>query len=335
LVPSIPDITTKQAYFNQLNSQPNIKILPAKQVYHSEDMSENAGYKTKKLIKLIGDPKKFSGYAKDEQSLTTEAHTWLQRMTRLKDTAKLDDNEILFVAGEHLVEKAQLWWTVTERKVNKWDEFITAFNKQYLADKEDSYWTMLQELKQGNNDSVDDVALKMEELFVLLNLNNNTFQVRTFLGAIKPAIAFEVERENSPKTLDIAKERAKAVEKNFVKYHVGYKNNSSALPVPVNHMNGSNSSVASDGWKTAASNMESIADRLERMQINFVEATKKQNYNGYRFNRDGQPPQDRIVCYKCGEPGHKSYQCTKDSKETPVTGSNTVPVQSGKEKGQF
>jgi hypothetical protein len=268
LVPSYPD-TTKQAYFNQLNSQTNIKILPSKQVYHSEEMSEDAGNKTKKLIKLIGDPKKFGGYAKDDQSLTTEAHTWLQRMTRLKETAKLDDNEILFVAGEHLVDKAQLWWIVTERKVKKRDEFKAAFNKQYLADKEESYWTMLQELKQENDDSVDNVALKMEELFTLLNLNNNTFQVRTFLGAIKPAIAFEVERENSPKTLDIAKERAKAVEKNLVKYHVGYKNNSSALSAPNDHIHGSDSSVASDGWKTAASNMESIANRLERMQINF------------------------------------------------------------------
>jgi hypothetical protein len=290
-------------------------------------MSDFTG--NKKLIKMIGDPKKFSGYAKDEQSLTIEAHTWLQRMTRLRETAKFDDKEILFVVGEYLVDKAQLWWTVNERKIKKWEEFKVAFNKQYLANMEDSYWTMLQELKQNDQDSVDDIALQMEELFTLLNINNNTFQVRSFLGAIKPAIAFEVERENSPRNFEVAKERAKIIEKNFIKYHVGYKSNTSALPVPADNV--SNSSIASDGWKTATSNMESIADRLERMQINLVEATKKQNQ--YR-NKEVQPPQDNIICYRCREPGHKSFQCNKDSNRPPATGSNAVPLSSKKENEQ-
>jgi hypothetical protein len=285
--------------------------------------------KTKKLIKLIGDPQKFSGYAQDEQTLTTKAHTWLQRMTRLKETAKLDDNEILFVAGEHLVEKAQLWWTVTEKKIKQWDEFKTAFHKQYLANQEDNYWTMLQELKQGDQDSVDDIALKMEEIFSLLKLTSHTFQVRTFLGAIKPAIAFEVEKENSPKTLEIAKERAKAVEKNFIKYHVGYKHSSSVLS--------SNNSVASGysgnskGWESAASTMASLADRLERMQINLVEATRKQDY---KLNRERQPHQNNVVCFSCNEPGHKSFACPHKAQKPPATGANSVPLSSGKEQGQ-
>jgi hypothetical protein len=287
-----------------------------------------------RLIKMIGEPKKFSGNAKDEQSLTVEAHAWLQRMTRFKKTAKFNDEEMLFVVGEYLVEKAQRWWTVYERKIKKWDEFMTAFNKQYLANMEESYWVRLQELKQNDNDTVDDIALQMEELFALLNIDNNTFQVRSFLGAIKPTIAYEVERENPPKTFELAKERAKTIEKNFIRYHIGYRSDNSALPVSSDNLSNPNDSTVSDGWRTAASNLESMADRLERMHINLVEATKWQGQNRYR-NKENPNSQGNIVCYKCQEPGHKSYQCTKETNRPPATGSNTVPLSPKKENEQY
>lgn len=43
-------------------------------------------------------------------------------------------------------------------------------------------------MKQSRNDTIDDVALKMEELFILLDNKNEAYQVRTFLSAIDKKI---------------------------------------------------------------------------------------------------------------------------------------------------
>ncbi|KAG1065296.1 hypothetical protein G6F42_026854 [Rhizopus arrhizus] len=54
-------------------------------------------------------------------------------MSRLKATAKLSDKEILFIVGDHLVEKAETWWNVVGSKSESWKEFSELFKKQYMG----------------------------------------------------------------------------------------------------------------------------------------------------------------------------------------------------------
>ncbi|KAG1437426.1 hypothetical protein G6F56_013112 [Rhizopus delemar] len=158
----------------------------------SNDNQGIAGGKqsSNKLLRYVSEPKDFGGNVKGGSGdLTTEAHVWLNRMSRFKKSAGLSDQDILFIASDHLVDKAETWWNVVGSKAGTWQEFIEVFKKQYLTDQEDMWWRQLQGLKQGTSDSIDDVALKMEELFGLLKADSNSFKVRTFLNAINPTIA--------------------------------------------------------------------------------------------------------------------------------------------------
>ncbi|KAG0732952.1 hypothetical protein G6F23_013814 [Rhizopus arrhizus] len=148
------------------------------------------------MLRYLNEPKCFAGGNDYE-----EATTWLDRMARLQTATRMSDEEILFVAGDHLVDKAATWWKVVGKKATNWKSFEEAFKDQYLADREGSWWRQLQTLRQGPNDSIDDVAFRMQELFDLLGNKNDDIQVSMFLDAIDPKIAFEVVKDIMPPTV--------------------------------------------------------------------------------------------------------------------------------------
>jgi hypothetical protein len=166
-------------------------------------------------VRFMNEPRDFAG----ESNKVNEAMVWLNKMDRLRKTTKFTDEEILFVVGDHLVGKAETWWNVVGSRATTWDEFVKEFRKHYLADQEDQWWQELQTLVQGSEyPTVTDVAFKMQELFSWLGNKSESYQVRTFLNAIKPNVAFEVEKDGTPATFEHAKEKAQQIEKSLKKY---------------------------------------------------------------------------------------------------------------------
>jgi hypothetical protein len=76
----------------------------------SESASKRMG------MRLMNEPKNFSG-----EGEANGAVVWLNRMDRLRKTAKLSDEEILFIVGDHLTGKAETWWNVIGSKAKTWD----------------------------------------------------------------------------------------------------------------------------------------------------------------------------------------------------------------------
>ncbi|EIE82990.1 hypothetical protein RO3G_07695 [Rhizopus delemar RA 99-880] len=292
-----------------------------------------------KMMRYVNEPKSFSGYTKyPGGDICTEAYTWLNRMSRLKATAKLSDKEILFIVGDHLVEKAETWWNVVGSKSESWKEFSELFKKQYMVDQEDKWWRQLQTMKQGPQDSIDDVALKMEELFGLLGSMSDAFQVRTFLGAVNPAIAFEVEKDETPNTFSAAKKKAKQIERSLAKYGangvMGTRGFSNGTIVE-------NDNVGSQhGWNSSSSTVSSLAERLEQLRINLVQLSNvvmgQERVAPQVVNP--KPVRRGLVCFFCDEEGHRKFECPKFLEnqnggainQTPATGSNAIPVNQGK-----
>lgn len=279
--------------------------------------------------RFINEPRDFSGNNDD-------AVFWLKRMERLKGSAKLGDDEILFVAGDHLVGKAETWFNVVGSKAKTWNEFVIAFRGHYLQDQEDKWWYQLQNIKQGDEyPSVEDLALKMQELFSLLDNRSESLQVRTFLAAIHKDIACEIEKTGTPRTFEEAKDKAKLVERSFAKYSVG----------PVSRqMSGENVSsaasavVSSSGSEVASvSSVLSLVDRLEKLSINLVKLTAE-----VQSNKNGAAQVRRsLVCFFCNQEGHRKTECPEwlERQKNPGTGSNAVELgvrgldsSSGKDK---
>lgn len=275
--------------------------------------------------KFINEPREFDGTRGD-------AVLWLKRMDRLKGTAKLSDEEILFVAGDHLVGRAETWFNVIGSKAVTWDAFVVAFRAHYLQDQEDKWWSELQSLKQSPEyPSVDDLALKMQELFSYLDNKSESLQVRTFLTAINKKIACEIEKEGTPKTFELAKEKAKLIERSFNKYSFG-----EYVAPTSNELSVSPSVLDVSSDTTSVSSMLSLVDKLEKLTINLVKLN-----NESQSGRVGVAPVRRVLtCFFCNKEGHKKPDCPEFLKQRNLgTGSNAVELgsrgdnNSGKDKG--
>ena len=146
---------------------------------------DNTGTKSRSF-RFLNEPKNFSG-----DGDANKAVNWLNKMEKLKTTTKLSEDEILFIVGDHMVGKAEVWWNVIGSKAANWETFKEAFKKHYLSDQEDKWWQQLHSIKQGvDYETIDDLSLKMQELFFMLSNSSQSFQVRIFLNAINPKIAF-------------------------------------------------------------------------------------------------------------------------------------------------
>lgn len=306
----------------------------------------------KSLNWRIIEPKDFSGVSIPGEDLGNEAFVWLKKMERFKNSAKLSDEEILFVTGDHLVKKAETWFNVVGIKATTWDQFVVLFKKQYLVDQEDKWWFRLQTMKQDETDSIDDIALKMEELFELLENKSQVFQVRTFLSAILPKIAFEVEKEGTPVSFQAAKTKAKQIEKSFMKYDSnGVGNANSGLVSDLRSEYSKNRVFKSDNYSsdsasvTGNSEVSSLVAKLEQLSINLVKLNEGANlksmnpkpYVPYN-NNVNNGSRNIFTCFYCREEGHKKYDCPKFLRDQgqgsnyPATGSNAVPIGENNEE---
>ena len=284
--------------------------------------------------RFLKEPKAFDGINEER------AATWLSRMNRLKRSAKINDEEMLLIVEENLIDKAESWWNVVGSKADTWEGFESLFKNQYLADLEDRWWSAIYCLKQGDEyRTVDEVAIRMEELFNLLGNKDQGLLVRTFLNAINSNIAYEIEKESKPATFAIAKERARQVEKSQLKYGVVARSRQGVAEIGSMGNNqdqttGSHDNSDNNSEFSAMSSVMSLVDKLEKLSINLValqEANMNNKSSHSYSNAPRRPPHTGgIVCFGCGEPGHKKYECPKemdnDSKAPPLTGSNSLPL---------
>lgn len=297
----------------------------------------------------IVEPKDFSGVSVVGEDMGNEAFVWLKKMERFKKSIKLSDEEALFVVGDHLTRKAETWFNVIGVKAATWDQFVMLFKKQYLVDQEDKWWFCLQNMKQGEKDSIDDVALKMEELFELLDTKSQVFQVRTFLSAIRPNIGFEVEKDGTPLSFSAAKTKAKQIEKSFLKYdpaRIGAVTSSPITDLKSDFIKNHTfkNEIFLDTASVANSDVSSLVAKLEQLSINLVKLNEEVNSRSSTNksfvpqNNVGGGNRSNFICYYCRDEGHRKYECPKFLRDqaqvpsTPATGSNAIPIATNVEE---
>lgn len=272
-----------------------------------------------RIDRFISDPQMFRGTTTRGQTLVTEARLWLEKMNNLMDSTDWSDVEMLYVAGDHLTDRARRWWALKSKDIKTWEQFQAAFKEQFLSDLSTNYWKTLQEMRHEDYDSVDEMAIHMEEMFDLIHLNDDAFRLRIFLGALKPAIGYEVEKDPVPETFMDAKVKARKAERTFSKYHIdtGVVYSVAAQGAKVND------NIPPTELKSVSETMMAITDKLERIQVSL--AGLERNKNAYRnMDKDANNHRTGIVCFSCGEPGHKSFQCDK-KKQGGFTGNNYTP----------
>jgi hypothetical protein len=142
------------------------------------------------LVRFLGEPKNFSGVpARDK----VNPLNWLKKLERLKEMGELTDKEILLITANHLTGKASIWFDVVASKCQCWSEFILVFKRKHCSGLEDTWWNQIRHIQQEQGETVEDVDVRLRELFSLVGVVDEKMMIRTFLGAINPDIAHQVE----------------------------------------------------------------------------------------------------------------------------------------------
>jgi hypothetical protein len=143
-----------------------------------------------------------------------------------------DTNTVLEVAPQGKLNSSQTYkypcWTqhlTLESTLNlkldtSWNYFVREFTKQFASEQQvDAWWEELDCLRQGENQSVDQIKFRCVELFGVLGLTASGTKVRHYLRAIKPPIARRVaELGHSPSDWDAVTTSAKRIETSIKKY---------------------------------------------------------------------------------------------------------------------
>lgn len=316
------------------------------------------------LLRFLSDPRDFSGDVSLGSSAFLAADNsvnplnWIRKLERLKDLAGLSDKEILLIAADHLVGKAGSWYEVSAAKITSWSQFVNAFKKKYCSGMDDVWWREIKNLKQMDNETVEDVDVKLRELYSLVGVDDETTMIRSFMEAIKPYVAYELERNegglmnaSNRKLEDVV---AAAVRQENVgnKYHVSslatgltapigdaasdilitYDKNSNirtASNAPVPHAVGP---IGNPPQHSATSETSEVMNELlkefRELKINMLNSINKVTSEAPR--QYGNPGSRVFTCFNCGETGHKKYECPKLSQGGVgvATGPNATPLGS-------
>ncbi|CEP08689.1 hypothetical protein [Parasitella parasitica] len=318
---------------------------------NSSGEAGNNSMKATNLVRFLNDPKDFSGqviatrgdrkYVSANSRVELNPLVWLKKLERLRDLARLNDKELLLIAADHLVGKAEMWFDISCSNIMNWSEFSKIFKKKFCTGLEDVWWGYIYHKKQSEDESVEDVDIELRELYSLVGLKDEHLMVRHFMDAIHKSIAWEVERKaeiSSSSSLEQVVEAAIKAEAVMKKYNVKCTRGEGKNCF-------SNEDSDSDGESSmpiAYSKEETLStnsnDKMDRLLEEFndlkISMLKIQNSSN---NRLPPPSASRAqICFYCNEPGHIKTNCEKfkthmkDKQPTPATGANTEPINSGK-----
>ncbi|RCH80487.1 hypothetical protein CU097_002198 [Rhizopus azygosporus] len=286
------------------------------------------------LVRFLNDIKDFSGSVnprvENNQRLENPL-VWLKRLDRLKELAHLSDKEILLIAADHLVSKAEIWYDIACKGITTWSEFTKLFKSKYCAGMEDLWWSQIRTMKQAPGESVEDIDLKLRELFTLVGVVDESIMVRAFLDAIVPQIAWEVEKNNSSTSrakLDDVVKSAARFEAVMLKYRAkgfdvkGGVNKSWDLDLDsVYSGRNDGSKSAPDAHSINSSSMDDLLREFRELKISLVQSVPPSVPSGDNRDRRG------FNCFYCKKEGHRKPECPdwlavkkQESGSPPATG---------------
>ncbi|KAG2191692.1 hypothetical protein INT47_012311, partial [Mucor saturninus] len=275
---------------------------------------------TLNISKFLSSPETFSGTG------LPDPLSWIQHLDRTRKAVGMTDEEALIVAASHFKGNAIRWWNIYEGRLTTWEDFEFAFKRQFISRHlEDSWWQELETIKQLPSQSIDDLTLRLRELFSYLRIHSESQMIRVFLRAVDDRIAYLLEQHSTLTEFDAVVNAARKLELVEEKYRVvqpGLRHQSEGPP-----------SVSRRTWPAAppsdqstypesfhstltqlAQGIDAIRARLNEAPVNVVSPVRNSG------------PRRIPTCFGCGQEGHIRPDCPNNQGEPPSNPVNVVEV---------
>jgi hypothetical protein len=214
-------------------------------------------------------------------------------------------------------------------------ERIRKFIQKYCAGLEDVWWYQINHLKQECDETVEDVDVRLRELFSLVGVADEKMMIRTFLDAINPEIAYQVEGSNdlaassmNVLTLEKVVVVATRLENVELKYHEYRSNKSTAGSMVIKADLTNHTRWVKPGQVIPPRSVHSDTDTINELlkefrelKINMINSSKAVATSAVP-NFNNQQPRT-FTCFGCGETGHRKYDCPH---RVITTGASTTPL---------
>ncbi|KAG1257677.1 hypothetical protein G6F68_009191 [Rhizopus microsporus] len=286
------------------------------------------------LSSLVEKPPSFTG-----ENDAGDGLKWFKQIERLRNGLKLTDTDVLFVVGNRLKGRAEVWWNNNENSITTWDEFEKEFKKSFAPDESaiDLWWNQMINLKQRKDQSVENLKIQFDELCNLLESAGEElsakYKMRHFRKALKRDIIYELDRAPPSIRTDweaMIKE-AKRIETNFKRYDIiddeEFHGNTKRGP-PVASKNG-NSSTVSEASSDISTVIRELCNDMKELKITISnngsvynsQSSYGRNNKGYNNNNNVFNP-NYLKCYTCGGMGHKAIHWKREG--AAVSGRDAV-----------
>ncbi|KAG2190952.1 hypothetical protein INT47_009224, partial [Mucor saturninus] len=244
----------------------------------ANNMTEN---NPARLFKFLGPTEIFTG------TTSIDPVHWLRHLERIRMGAALSDTEIVLVAATHMKGNAARWWAVNEDNITTWDNFKKQFKKQFASEQfEEIWWREIETTNQTTNQSVTDLALKLQELLGLVKVTDEGQKIRTLLRALRPETAYQIEKMGVPDKWDDLVNRASKLQYVQDKYE---KPSSYSQPA-----RSQRSQPHSDDASSIHGALSDLVREFKALKIHLVDSRK---------------PRRTFTCFECGQEGHRRPEC--------------------------
>lgn len=232
------------------------------------------------LVRFLREIPEFSGPSslqENGQAVFSNPLSWLKQLGRLRELSGIGDKEALLIARDHLIGKAEKWFDRSCADVRTWKEFSDRFKEKFCTGLEDYWWAEISNTKQSSEEDVEDIDIKLRELFSLVGVTDEKLKIRSFMDAINPTVAWEVERSEDMKKLNKLEDvvnaavRAEGVIKKYRFKGVTVQGPPVVKPNQETYKQGSNTLSDTQSIKST-STMDELLKEFRNLKINLVKS---------------------------------------------------------------
>ena len=203
-----------------------------------------------------------------------------------------------------------------EDTIVTWDAFKEAFKARFIsAEHREAWWSKIEAVKQGNNETIKGVVYKLQELFSLVGAIDEIFQVRYFMHAINPNIAYRMEESGVSMSWKEAINKAVRTENAQKKYLLGQggddlKVEGGNLGVSMGFLESMTSTIKPDDLASQTNTLlTQVADSLSALQLQLGSSS------GPSRVPPNYPPHPPPTCWHCGQTSHISSHCPRSQNQ--------------------